>query len=274
MAGMSAIVRQSLGRGDPEHAQVAVLALRNDLRAAEDHVDGAGDGVLDGARIAVVGHVDHLDVCRFQKILAGQMRNAARRGGGERKLAGLPAGERDQLRDALDRQLRRGRQHQRPIGREDDRLEVALDVIGHRLERVRRQRQRCALRIQQRIAVGRRLRDVHGAGDAAGAGPVLDDDLLSPSFGQRLGDDARRNVGRGARAARNHQPDEAAWASFGFAPAPAAPPAARPSPSRKHQRADHAVTLAKRGNSRSAVPLSIASRSAAPRPWLRSGSSV
>ena len=181
------IIRQALGHRDAEHAKVAGLALRNDLRAAEDHVDGAGDDVLQCARIAVVGHVDHLDVRRLQKIFARQMRDAARRGGGERKLAGLPARELDQLRDVLDRQLCRRRQHQRPIGREDDRLEVALDVIGHRFERVRRERQRRALREQKRITVRRRLRDVHRAGDATGARAVLDDDLLAPALGQTLG---------------------------------------------------------------------------------------
>ena len=79
--------------------------------------------------------------------------------------------------------------------------------IAHQLERlVRDQRLVGRVRVrhhQQRVAVGRRLRDRIGADDRAGAGPVLDDEGLLELFGEMLRDDARVDVGRTAGAERH-----------------------------------------------------------------------
>ena len=51
---------------------------------------------------------------------------------------------------------------------------------------------------QQRVAVGRRARDLLGGDVAAGAGPVLDDERLVQDFVEPLADDARQHVARAA----------------------------------------------------------------------------
>ena len=59
----------------------------------------------------------------------------------------------------------------------------------------------------QRVPVGRRLRDERGAEHAGGAHAVVDDDLLAPQAGETIGEQARDDVGRGARAERDDVAD-------------------------------------------------------------------
>jgi hypothetical protein len=58
---------------------------------------------------------------------------------------------------------------------------------------------------QQRVAVGRRLRDRVGADDRAGAGAVLHHEGLLELLGKVLRDHARIDVGRAAGAERHDQ---------------------------------------------------------------------
>ena len=73
-----------------------------------------------------------------------------------------------------------------------DEIEVEL-VVERRVDRVRRTDQ------EQRVAVRRRAHDRLGADIAAGARPVLDDELLAKPLRQPLTHQARDDVGRAAR---------------------------------------------------------------------------
>jgi hypothetical protein len=90
--------------------------------------------------------------------------------------------------------LRRGDQH--------DRVEV-LERIEFRA-RLQRHVDRERLRAEmERVAVGRRLRRRGGADVAAGAGAVLDDDVLPPRLGQLLRDDPAERVDGAAGGERD-----------------------------------------------------------------------
>ena len=62
-------------------------------------------------------------------------------------------------------------------------------------------------RHEQGVSVGRGLGHDIGADRAAAAGPVADDDRLSPLVGKPLRDKARDGIGGTARHERNHQLD-------------------------------------------------------------------
>ena len=72
-----------------------------------------------------------------------------------------------------------------------DEIEIEL-VVERRVDRVRRSDQ------EERVAVRRRAHDRLGADIAAGARPVLDDELLAEPLRQPLTDQARDDVGRAA----------------------------------------------------------------------------
>jgi hypothetical protein len=63
---------------------------------------------------------------------------------------------------------------------------------------------------QQGVAIRIGARDRLGADIGAAAAFVLDDDLLAPDFGQRIGDDAGDRVGRSSRRIGHHEPHETA----------------------------------------------------------------
>ena len=74
-----------------------------------------------------------------------------------------------------------------------DEIEIEL-VVERRVDRVRRRGQ------EERVAVGRRVHDGLGADIAAGARPVLDDELLAEPLRQPLPHQPRDDVGRAAGA--------------------------------------------------------------------------
>ena len=88
------------------------------------------------------------------------------------------------------------------MGEQRDRHEVLLRVERHlRIERgVRGEAAGGA--DGERVAVGIRLGERRQADVAAGAGPVVDDDLLAEPFAELGRDDAHGRVGRAARAGR------------------------------------------------------------------------
>jgi hypothetical protein len=67
--------------------------------------------------------------------------------------------------------------------------------------------ERAVDRHQQRVAVGRGLRDDLGADDGVGARPVVDDDLLAQIFAHLLADEAAEEIGGAARRERNDERD-------------------------------------------------------------------
>src|SRR5579872_7384720 len=129
-------------------------------------------------------------------------RAVARRAGIE--LAGLALGQRDQLLERFDRQVRIGRQNQGILARQNDRLEVAQRLVAERrIEREVRGQRRVGGE-QKRVAVRRRLGDHLGADAAAGAGTVDDHHRLAPRLAQAVAELARQNVDGAARRVRHH----------------------------------------------------------------------
>ncbi len=86
-----------------------------------------------------------------------------------------------------------------------DRREVLRRVVGHRLVEARIDRMRGQRAHQDRVAVGRRLRDHVGADVAAGAGLVLHNHRLAPHLGELLRDEAAGDVERSAGRERHDQ---------------------------------------------------------------------
>ena len=120
----------------------------------------------------------------------------ARRREGELARVGLR--QRDQLGDRVGREVEPRHQHvgHRPqdgdsgevLARVERQLGVEGGGDGVRGDRVE----------ADRVAIRSRLGDDVRADIAAGAGAVLDDELLARQFGEFLADDARESVGRAA----------------------------------------------------------------------------
>ena len=118
-------------------------------------------------------------------------------GGRVVQFAGPLLGVVDQLLHGLGRKIRRHHQHVLRGADQHHRLEVAhrIEALVRRDGDVHRQRLRAEM---QRVAVGRRLRGLRRADIAAGAGAVLDHDLLAPHLAELRGDDARQRIERAA----------------------------------------------------------------------------
>ena len=142
-------------------------------------------------------HAGHRRQQRHEEVLAAAV--------ARRRVVDL-AGPRLHVRDELLERLRRkGRIDDEDAGLaadQRDRREV-LDRVEREL-RVERRADRVGLRReQQRVAVGRRLRDHFAADRRARAGLVLDDDLLAPALAEFLRDHAHRAVDRAAGRERH-----------------------------------------------------------------------
>ena len=86
-----------------------------------------------------------------------------------------------------------------------DRRELGQGVVHRLLAEDLAVDVRAAVAVQERVAVGRRLRDAVAAHHAAGAADVLDDHLLPEIFRQPRRHDARGGVDRTAGGERHHQ---------------------------------------------------------------------
>ena len=130
-------------------------------------------------------------------LLNSSMRHV-RRGADARRAVGELAGLLLRERDELGERLRRHRRiDDQDVGRgrgERDRREILDRVVGHLLVEHGIERQR-ARRHQEGVAVGRGARDALDADHVAGAGAVLDEELLLERLGEMLGHDARDDVG-------------------------------------------------------------------------------
>ena len=134
-----------------------------------------------------------------------EMQRAAHPAGAVLDIAGLGFGQRNELLDRFDRQLRVDRERVRARSEQRDRREglqrVDGQLVKRRIDRMRDGDD------QQRVAVGRRLRHQFGADDAAGAGLVLDDELLAEPLAEAAQlDDARQDVVQPARRERHDHP--------------------------------------------------------------------
>jgi hypothetical protein len=86
-----------------------------------------------------------------------------------------------------------------------DRREVALGIVAE-LGIERRNDTEGRIAHEQRVTIGRRLRDKLGAECGCGARPVVDHDLLAEQLGKLGRDRARGDVGPATRRERDDQP--------------------------------------------------------------------
>ena len=79
-----------------------------------------------------------------------------------------------------------------------DRREIAQCVVGDLLLQIGQDHQCAGAAEEERVAVGYRFRRQFGANQAAGATPVVDDELLTELRGEPRQHHARDDVGRAA----------------------------------------------------------------------------
>ena len=129
------------------------------------------------------------------------VRDAALAGGGEVDGARLLLDEGDELLRGLRRELRIGDDDHRTLGDLHERRDVGERIV---LERIKRGVDRVARGNQrQRVAIRVGLDALLDAEQAAGAGPVLDDDLRAEPLGEPLRSEARDEV-RAAAGGERH----------------------------------------------------------------------
>ena len=121
------------------------------------------------------------------------------------QLPGAAARERDQLlhRTRRQRRVHDQRQHEARDLRHPPEIAKRIDRRV-RAQALDRSQARCGQ--QQRVAVGRLLRDILPCDQAAGAGPVVDDHLLADGLADRRRDQARDQIVRTAGRRADDQP--------------------------------------------------------------------
>ena len=113
----------------------------------------------------------------------------------------------DELLEVGGREILARHDQDRRAGRQADRLEVLGRVVFEvGIERGRRA-VRAHVPHHDRVAVRLRLRAARDAGGAAGAGDVLDDELLAERLREVFADDAGDDVGRSAGGERHDDGD-------------------------------------------------------------------
>ena len=140
-------------------------------------------------------------------MVGGKMRGAPRPGGGVIHLSRIRAGERDELAQILRRERARHDQQLRRAGDVEHRHDVAQRIEGQRAVQERRDDDVSAGNEQQRVAVGRRFRDVFDREVARGARFVLDHHLLAEPPREAFGGHAREVIGNSAGRGPRHQAD-------------------------------------------------------------------
>ena len=152
-----------------------------------EHVDMAAEQIVDRRRGAAIGHVGDFHaggiVEHFDRDVHGRAR--PRRAVGE--LLRLRLG--DEVFHGGDAELVVHHQKRRHGGDHHHRLEGFHRIVGRRRLEDRAQDLRSHAGEQDRVAVGRRVRDQFGADGAAGAAAIVDDHVglkLRRQFGRRM----------------------------------------------------------------------------------------
>ena len=184
---------------------IVAHALRRLRHLVEHHVDATGHQVEQRRIGAAIGHELQMGAGEIFEIDAGNVRAGAdARGADGGARVGLDPG--DELGEVLRRQ-RVAADHQHRIGRQlRDRLEIAQQIVGQRVDRAV-DHVRAPVADAQRVAVGCRFRDAADADAAGGAGDVFDDDILPERAAHMLGHQAPHHVGRAAGGERHHHGD-------------------------------------------------------------------
>ena len=127
--------------------------------------------------------------------------------GAIRQFSRIGFGIGDELLHRIHRQLRIDDEEERRAGDHSQRHKIRRRIVGQALVHRDVDRHRRRRRHQQRVAVGRRLRDRGRADHGAGARLVLHDDRLAEPLLEFLGDDARQDLGAAAGRVRHDQRD-------------------------------------------------------------------
>jgi hypothetical protein len=174
---------------------------------AKDTADLRREQVLHRRPAALVRHVVQLDAGERVEERADQMLGAAVTGARVVDLARLRLGCCDELPYRAHGELLRV-DHQRIRSRSDhaDVGEVLDRVVWQLLVDMRGDEMRAAGN-DERVAIGRGFGCEIRADGSAGAGPVVDEDLLAELLGKPRRQHSRRRVGEAAGRERHYQPD-------------------------------------------------------------------
>ena len=199
-------VRDPLGRGDRERAQLAALDLGQRGRNRR-HVslDLSAHEVGQGLRRALVGDVLELHVRGLLKKFAAEMGDGPVAGRREGDVLRLALGGVDHVAERLEGRVGGNHQDQRGVGHEADRGEVLLRIVRQVGIEGRVDREVARLADDHVVAVGGRLGDEVDADVAAGARLVLDHDRLAECLGELGADHAGQDVGSAPGGERHDQ---------------------------------------------------------------------
>ncbi len=174
---------------------------------ADQHADMAAEQIVERGACALVGDVRELHAGPVGEQLDREMIEGAGAGRPVRDRRRRLLADLDQLGERTGGKARMHHDQVRGRGDDADRVEVLARIVAEVLHEAGRRPDRRAGHHQQRVAVGRGLRDRAGRDRAAGAAAVVDDDLLAEDFAHLVGDAARRGAGAAAGRERNHQGD-------------------------------------------------------------------
>ena len=175
----------------------------------ECHRDVAPEEVGQRRASALVGDVHQLDAGGAGEIFAGDVAGGAGAGRAEIDLVGIGLRIRDQFSHALRGERRMHHQRIRRVADHADRRKILARIVAGVLVERGADRQRAGVTQQQRVAIGIALGDRLGTDRAAGAGAVIDHDLLAEQFAHLVGNGATDDRGAAAGREWNDQRDGA-----------------------------------------------------------------
>jgi hypothetical protein len=173
--------------------------------AGEHHLHASGEQIGHRRRSSFVGHVHDFRAGERLEKLSAEMRRSAGADRCEVERARLGFRERDQLRDRIRGDRRMNDQHLRAHHEHRHGQKIAVRVVRHLGQHERREERAAAGAEEQRVAVGRCAHDELAADDRAGAGPVVDHDLLTEKLAELLADCATHEIRRTAGGVRDDE---------------------------------------------------------------------
>ena len=168
---------------------------RGDGELVDGEFDVASDQVDRILRRALVRNVVEFDAGLKRKQFGGEMTDGADAGRAVVDLAGLGLGQRDEFLDVARGQARVQADATGAARNQHDGDQVAQRVVRHGVAHAGCDGQRPGIAGEQGVAVGGAFDHGFGAGYAAGARPVVDDELLAEGSGELLRRPARLVVG-------------------------------------------------------------------------------
>ncbi len=169
--------RRALRGRDRDELQRVRLDLRiGGGESGEEEIDVRAEQIVERGTSALVGHVGHVGFGPQLEQLAREV--AGRPGAGRGECQSLRFRRLQHAGQCRIRRLLGNDQCQRHHGRERDRLQIFLRIVGKPLDPVLVDRDLRGLSDQQGVPVRRRRDHALGADSPAGTGPVVDHDRL------------------------------------------------------------------------------------------------